>query len=166
MELTEVQAVVDNVASSTKIHLIDLSIRIGLQWIGLMQALSTRTIDPIELLRITAFGASKDAVAETGDRLTDFAKTLNLPFAFEGVSLPDVEEKKDDMLPAPESGELVVLYASQVLRLMLGTPECLENLMGMIRRLNPCLMIVSELAANHNSVAFSHQRLVRLHGEG
>lgn len=84
MELTEVHAVVDNIASSTKIHLIDLSIRIGLQWIGLMQALSTTTIDPIELLRITAFRASKDAVDETGERLTDFAKTLNLPFSFEG----------------------------------------------------------------------------------
>lgn len=156
-ELTQVQAVVDNVASSTKIHLIDLNIRIGLQWIGLMQALSTRTIDPIELLRITAFGASQDAVAETGERLTDFAKTLKLPFAFEGVSSPDVKEIKDDMLPAPESGESVVVLASQVLRSMLETPDCLENLMGMIRRLNPCLMIVSELAAKHNSVAFSHQ---------
>lgn len=42
-------------------------------------------------------------------------------------------------------------------RSMLETPEWLDNLMGMIRRLNPCLMIVSEMAANHNSVAFSHQ---------
>lgn len=99
MKLTEVQAVVDNVASSTKIHLIYLS---------RMQALSTTTIDPIELLRITAFRASKDAADETGERLTDFAKALNLPFSFEGVSLPDVGEMKDDMLPPPQSGESVV----------------------------------------------------------
>lgn len=44
-----------------------------------------------------------------------------------------------------------------MLRSMLERPEWLDNLMGMLRRLNPCLMIVSELAADHNSVAFSHK---------
>ncbi|XP_039067671.1 DELLA protein RGL1-like [Hibiscus syriacus] len=49
-----VQAIIENVASSKKVHFIDMAIRSGARCISLMQALATRDEPRIELLKTTA----------------------------------------------------------------------------------------------------------------
>nr|POF23700.1 scarecrow-like protein 18 [Quercus suber] len=63
-----IQAIVENVAEARKIHIIDSSIRSGVQWTIFMQALTTRSECPLELLKITAVGiTSKHLIEETAE---------------------------------------------------------------------------------------------------
>nr|XP_027124248.1 scarecrow-like protein 23 [Coffea arabica] len=73
-QFAAMQAVIDNVKSATKIHLVDLHIRSGVQWTVLMQALVERDDRPA--LRITAVGTmNKQRMEETGKRLISFAQS-------------------------------------------------------------------------------------------
>ncbi|XP_011042260.1 PREDICTED: DELLA protein RGL1-like [Populus euphratica] len=106
MQLTAIQAIIENVGSARKIHLIDLEIRSGVQWTALMQALADRQ-RRLDHLKITAVGLRGiQKIEETGKRT------------------------------------------------MLSRPACLENLMRVIKNLNPSIMIVGEVEANHNSPTF------------
>ncbi|XP_058077630.1 DELLA protein RGL1-like [Magnolia sinica] len=153
VQFTSIQAIIDNVASAKRVHLIDLSIKIGLQCTILMQALSERSSCPVELLKITAVGTSKDRIAETGKRLTSFAETLNLPFEFKTVVISDMKDLKVDLFEVA-ADEVVAVYAPSVLWTMINWPDCLETLMRVVRGLNPCIMSVIEIEVNCNSTSF------------
>ncbi|XP_068663076.1 DELLA protein RGL1-like [Aristolochia californica] len=156
MQCTQIQAILDTVQTSKKIHLVDMGIRIGVQWTLLMQALAERVTCPVELLKISAVGASAERMARTGKRLTSVAQNLNLPFAFKEVPVSDMKDLKEDMFEV-EAEESVVVYASVVLSLMIVEPESLENTMRVIRSLKPCLMAVTEVEANLNSLSFNNR---------
>jgi hypothetical protein len=53
-----------------------------------------------------------------------------------------------------EDDEAVIIFALLILRTMVSRPSCLENLMTVIRSLNPSMMVVIEVKANHNSPSF------------
>ncbi|KAK9930722.1 hypothetical protein M0R45_027750 [Rubus argutus] len=155
MQFVGIQAVIENVANESRIHLIDLEIRSGVQWTGLMETLAEREECPVELLTITAVGVrGKQKIKETGERLESVAKSLNLPFQFKELIVSDMGDIKDQLFNEVEDDEAVVVYAALVLRTMLPRPRCLENLMRVMRNLNPCLMVVIEVEANHNSPSF------------
>lgn len=81
MQFSGVQAIVENVASKTKIHLINLDIGCGVQCMALMQALAERQEKQVELLKVTAIGLQgKTELEETGKGLVNFAESLNFPF--------------------------------------------------------------------------------------
>ncbi|XP_062143903.1 DELLA protein RGL1-like [Alnus glutinosa] len=148
-----IQAILENIAFERKIHLIDLGIRCGVHWTILMQALAERTPDcPIELLKITAVGSSTD-IEETGKRLASVAESLNLPFSFKSVLLSDMKHVKEELFET-EDDEAVIVLAPLILRIMVSRPSCLENLMTVIKSLNPSMMVVIEIEANHNSPTF------------
>lgn len=149
-----IQAILENIKSDTKIHLVDLRIRSGVQWVILMQALTERVLHPIENLKITAVGTTGgENMEETGKRLANFAKSLNLPFSFNVVLLSDMKDLTTEHFNT-EDGEAVVIYSQTILPSMISRPNCLENLMGVIRKLNPAIMVVIEVEANHNSPSF------------
>ncbi|KAI3460751.1 hypothetical protein Pfo_017414 [Paulownia fortunei] len=151
MQFAGIQAIIENVKTAGKIHLIDLQIRSGIQWTGLMQGLSEC---PIQSLKITAVGtADQRHIEETGKRLLSFAQSLNLPFSFKVVYLTDMRAFKEDLLNI-EADEIVVVYSYMMLRSMISKPDLLENLMRAITRLKPALMVVTEVEANHNSPSF------------
>ncbi|KAF6134742.1 hypothetical protein GIB67_002143 [Kingdonia uniflora] len=149
-----VQSIVENVASAKKVHLIDLGIKTGMAWIILMQALSTRQGCPVELFRVTAVGtSSRKQLEETGKRCTSFAESMNISFSFNVVIVPDMKDLREDMFELGE-GEVVAIYAPFILRTMVSEPGSLESLMRVIRNLKPCVMVLMEIEANHNSPAF------------
>ncbi|KAL5983540.1 hypothetical protein ACLOJK_017627 [Asimina triloba] len=150
---TEIQAIIENMASAKRIHLIDLSIKFGVQWSILMQALAVRSVCPVELLKITAVGTFAERIAETGRQLESFAEMLKLPFVFKAVIVSDMKDIKEDLFEI-EDGEAVGVYASMVLRTMINRPDCLEHVLRVIRKLNPCIMTVTEVEGNHNSCTF------------
>ncbi|KAL5983542.1 hypothetical protein ACLOJK_017629 [Asimina triloba] len=155
-QFTEVQTILEHVASAKRIHLIDLGIRVGMQWSVLMQVLAIRSTCPIELLTITAVGTSEEKIKQTGKRLASFAETLKLPFSFKSVILRDMNDLTEDMFEI-ETGEAVGIYAALVLRTMISRPECLEHLMQVMRKLDPCIMVVTEVEGNHNSPSFANR---------
>ncbi|KAJ8623370.1 hypothetical protein MRB53_031901 [Persea americana] len=153
VQFTEIQAILDNVGSAKRIHMIDLGPGIGIQWTTLIQALATRVGCPFEHLKISAVGTSEENIMKACKWLVSFAKSLNLPFSFEAVIVSDMKDIKEDLFEL-EADEVVGVYAPMTLRTMLARPSCLENLMEVMKNLNPSIMIVTEVEANHNSPLF------------
>lgn len=155
---TCVQALIENVKDAKKIHVIDLEIRKGLQWTILMQALQSRSECPLELLKITGIASgnidtSKQIVEETGKRLKDFAKSLNVPFSFEIVAVSDLLHLREDHFKI-DSEETIAVYSQYALRNKIQQSDQLETIMRVIRTINPIVMVVTEIEANHNSKSF------------
>jgi hypothetical protein len=155
---TCVQALLENVNDAKKIHVIDLEIRKGCQWTILMQALQSRNECPLELLKITAIESgnsdtSKHIVEDTGKRLKDFAQSLNIPFSFDIVIVSDLLNIREDLFKI-DSEETVAVYSQFALRSMIQQPDKLETIMRVIRTINPMVMVVAEIEANHNSKSF------------
>ncbi|XVF32897.1 hypothetical protein REPUB_Repub17cG0122600 [Reevesia pubescens] len=154
MQFTGIQAIIENVASASNIHIIDLQIRSGVQWTGLMQALGERDNRRVELLKITAVGLiGNQKIKESGKRLESVAASLNLPFSFNVVYVEDMKDIKVELFKIG-SDESLAVYCPLVLRTMLSRPSCLENLMRVMKNLNPAIMVVIEVEANHNSPSF------------
>ncbi|KAJ9554987.1 hypothetical protein OSB04_009601 [Centaurea solstitialis] len=155
-QFSAVQALVDGLPGATKVHVIDLSIKNGVQITILMQALLSQTNCPIEHLRVTAIGANskyKQNLELTGERLKSFAESLNLSFSFNVVMVEDMLEFKEDHLELdPE--EALGVYSEYGLWGMLAQEGRLESLMKVLKNANPRVMVVSEAAANLNSPNF------------
>lgn len=149
-----IQAVIDNVAVARKVHIIDLEIRAGTQWSILMQALASRHEYPLEHLKITAIGTKAKPVIEgTGNHLTDFAESMNLPFSFNMVMLTDMMDLSVDLFELDQE-ETVAVYSANFLWTMIAQPSQLDSLMRVISFINPCVLVVNEVEANHNSPLF------------
>ncbi|MCD9641998.1 hypothetical protein HAX54_028584 [Datura stramonium] len=154
MQFAGVQAIVENVRSAKKIHLIDFNIRSGIQWTVLMQALAEKGDSPIELLKITAVGSiEKENFEVTGNTLQSFAKSLGLPFSFDIVFVSDMKDFKKESLSI-KTDETVAVYCNFILRTMIPRPDCLDNLMKVVRNIGPTIIVVGEVEANHNSPSF------------
>ncbi|TKY52453.1 DELLA protein RGL2 [Spatholobus suberectus] len=154
MQFAGAQAIVEHVASQTKIHLINLDIGCGAQCTALMQALAERQERQVELLKITAIGLQgKTELEETGKRLVSFAKSLNLPFLYKVVFVTSIIEIKVEQFDI-EHNEAVAVYSPYMLRTMVSDSDSLEHLMRVMRKIRPTIMIVLELEANHNSPSF------------
>ncbi|XP_050219676.1 scarecrow-like protein 18 [Mercurialis annua] len=149
-----IQAIVENVRDSKRIHVIDLGIRIGVQWTGLMQSLASEFDSDLELLKITAVGTTwKQLIEETGERLKSFAHSINLPFSFNIVMVSDMLNLKEDQFEI-DSDETVVVYCEYILRSLIPLPDRLDSMMKVIRILNPSIMVVVEPEYNSNSPCF------------
>ncbi|XP_057811478.1 DELLA protein RGL2-like [Salvia miltiorrhiza] len=153
-KLVGVQAILDHVERNGTIQIIDLEIRSGVQWIILMQDLASRTEHPVQSLRITAVGTKwRSIIQETGRQLAGFARSLNLEFTFETLMVADFSDLNHALFHA-HADEPVVVYAPYVLANHVGRVEQLDHLMTVMRTLNPCVMILTELEANCNSPTF------------
>lgn len=154
MQFAGVQTIVENVRSAKKIHLIDFNIRSGIQWTVLIQALTEKGDSPIELLKITAVGSTeKENIELTGNTLHSFAKSLGLAFSFDIVFVSDMKDFKKESVNI-KTDETVVVYCTSILRTMLPRPDCLDNLMKVVRSIGPTVIVVGEVEANHNSPSF------------
>ncbi|KAI3918935.1 hypothetical protein MKW98_017383 [Papaver atlanticum] len=156
LEFAGMQAIVENVASASRVHLIDFGIRIGLHVVVLMQALATRHECPIELLKVTAVGTMRQKMKETGKRLESFAKSMNIPFGFKIVLVSNMGDIKKELFDI-EADEAVAVNCSLLLRSMITNADHLETLMTVIKNLNPCIIVVTEFEGKHNSLSFNNR---------
>ncbi|KAK4433873.1 GRAS family protein RAM1 [Sesamum alatum] len=153
-QFSAMQAVIDHVAEATKVHVIDLEIRCGLQSTILMQALAVRHERPVQHLTITAVGTkSKLTIEQTGRRLTTFAESLNLNFSFHIVMVADILELNENLFEL-NADETVAVYAAYTLTYMIAQADRLEHIMTVIKIIRPCVMIVVEIDSNCNSPTF------------
>ncbi|PWA50597.1 Transcription factor GRAS [Artemisia annua] len=154
LHFSGIQAILDQVGTSSKVHLIDIHIRSGIQWTAMMQALADQK-SHIELLKLTAFATSTDVqkVGETGKRLESFAASMNLPFLFKILVLSDISEVDQEQFEVHDD-EVVAVYCHVILRTMVTKPQKLDNLMRAIRTINPSIIVMAEVEANHNSTSF------------
>lgn len=154
VEFAGIQAIIEKLNESRKIQIIDLGIRKGSQWTILMQALESRRECPVEILKITAIGTTmKHLLEQTGERLKSFAESMNIPFSFNIVMVSDMLQLNRDQFELDEE-ETIAVYSKFALRSMIPQPKQLEALMRVIRSLNPIVMVVTEVEANHNAKSF------------
>ncbi|KAI3792200.1 hypothetical protein L2E82_06073 [Cichorium intybus] len=161
-----VQAIVDAVGGAAKVHIIDLSIKQGVQCTILMQALASQPNFPIEHVKLTAVGTKfKEKLEEMGDRLRSFAESINLSFSYNVAMVDDMLDFKEELLELdPE--EALAVYSSYALWGMIGQQDRLESLMKVIKNINPHVMVVSEVAANLNSPNFVNRFIEALFFHG
>ncbi|XP_039172173.1 DELLA protein GAI1 [Eucalyptus grandis] len=72
------------------------------------------------------------------------------------ITAIDMLEPKEDLFYLDED-ESIVVYAQFLLKTMISQPERLESIMKVIKKLNPCVMVVVEVDSNHNSPDFSNR---------
>ncbi|CAH1451837.1 unnamed protein product [Lactuca virosa] len=156
-QISVVDTIIENVKKARKIHVIDLQIRNGMKYIAMLQALATQYNRHLEHVKITAIGTTAESkIKDTGRRLDDFAKSMNIPFTFKIVMVADVLDLNIDLLELNDDEEVAV-YAPVFLSGLIVKPNDLEYLMGVIRKINPCITVIAEIEANHTSPAFSHR---------
>ncbi|CAN1219498.1 DELLA protein GAI [Linum perenne] len=151
-----IQAVVDSVANATRIHIVDFNIKNGEQWTIFMQALISRPEEnPVEHLKITSIGTMyKDMLEETGQRLTEFAEAMALPFSYKVIMVEDLMELKEDMLEIDFEEESVAVLSEHMFSTLISSVEKMDYVMKVIRKMKPCVMVMTEVEANNNSPLF------------
>jgi hypothetical protein len=156
------QAILEAMLEHPKLHIVDLAIRQGLQWPGFIQALAVRRGGPPRLLRITAIGLDVSALQQTGKRLAHFAESLQVPFEYCVVpeSLENLEQGKIRV----EADEILAVNCCSVLHSLLRFKHgVLENVLCTIRALNPVVVSLLEVEANHNAPSFMARFVEALH---
>ncbi|KAL3507966.1 hypothetical protein ACH5RR_033348 [Cinchona calisaya] len=150
-QYTAIQAILDNVAYAKGVHLVDLGIKTGSHW-PMMQALADRHDRALELLKITAVGPSKKRIEEIGKMLSSFAENTNIPFVFK-VVVSEIKNLKEDSFEL-ETDEVLAVHSRFHLGGLLAWPDQLVSLVETIKKLNPCVMVVTEIEANTNTHVF------------
>ncbi|CAN1178829.1 DELLA protein GAIP [Linum perenne] len=170
-----IQAIIDEVSGAKRVHIIDLfSIRSGAQWTILISALANSSHQPIQLLKLTAVGLLFDnndhdhnMIEETGNKLVNFAKMVNVPFSFRAIMVTDLRDLSHDMVlnlheddddVDENDDEVIALYLEYMPRKLIRSPTTeFDTLMKVIKGIDPSIMVVSEIEANHNSPAFAYR---------
>ncbi|GLJ57433.1 hypothetical protein SUGI_1328550 [Cryptomeria japonica] len=157
MQFTSVQAIIDVVGNAKRIHVIDLGMRTGSHWTVLMEYLAHRSVyssfPTLELLKITAVGMNGEELRKSGQRLHELAKSSGIPLTYNSVEIASIEEIKQGLFTV-KSGEALAVYAPIVLRSLLYDPVLLDNILSVMKKLKPRIMVNVEIEAQHNSPSF------------
>ncbi|CAI0626621.1 unnamed protein product [Linum tenue] len=150
-----IQAIVEHLDGTRKIHILDFAVRNGQQWIILMQALASRPKRRrVRRLKITAVATlGQEQIERTGSRLVSYAESVGLPCKFDVVMVSDLAELRRDHIQV-EPDEAVAVLAEYVLHTMTEPMDRLDSLVRVIRSFNPCVMVVGEVEGNMNSPVF------------
>ncbi|KAI0502288.1 hypothetical protein KFK09_017235 [Dendrobium nobile] len=146
--LTANQAILESFNGLDRVHVIDLNLKHGLQWPALIQALALRPGGP-PFIRLTGFGPP--AICEVGRRLADFARSVNVPFAF--TLLDEIQPN----LLRVEPGETVAVNSVLQLHQFLsdpGSPGPIDSVLSWVKELRPRIVTVVEQEADHNRPGF------------
>ncbi|XP_047948752.1 DELLA protein GAI1-like [Salvia hispanica] len=149
---TGVQTILDSVAAAERIHFIDFGPKFGSYWILVMDALARQGV---KQLKISAVFSATDSVEETGNLLTSFAESMNLPFVFKILHLDTWEFKKDHL--QLEAGETVAVFMKFCLMPLSDQPNGIGALLRGIKDLNPLILIVIDVEADINALDFAHR---------
>ncbi|KDP44938.1 hypothetical protein JCGZ_01438 [Jatropha curcas] len=137
------------VAQNAKtLHIVDFGILYGFQWPCLIQRLASRAGGPPKL-RITGIDLPRpgfrpaERVEETGRRLSNYAKTFNVPFEFKAIAQKWDTVKIEDL--KIDRNEVLVVTCFYRLRNLLDETVVVESprsiVLNLIRKMNPDVFI-------------------------
>jgi hypothetical protein len=154
------QALLEVVADYPRVHIVDFNIRQGLQWPAFMQSLALLPQGPPRL-RITAVQTDGATARRTGNRLAEFARSLQVPFEFHVIE-ENLETFHRGMV-CPQADEALAVNCSDILHRVLRKEGKLHSLLCKIRSLRPVVVTVLEADANHNVPSFMARFVQALH---
>ncbi|KAG5574199.1 hypothetical protein H5410_054333 [Solanum commersonii] len=152
------QAILEAFTGCNKVHVIDFSLKQGMQWPALMQALALRPGGP-PAFRLTGIGPPQpdntDALQQVGWKLAQLAETIGVEFEFRGFvanSLADLDATILDIRPSET--EAVAINSVFELHRLLSRPGAIEKVLNSIKQINPKIVTLVEQEANHNAGVF------------
>lgn len=152
------QAILEAFAGANRVHVIDFSLKQGMQWPALMQALALRPGGP-PTFRLTGIGPPQpdntDALQQVGWKLAQLAETIGVEFEFRGFvanSLADVDASILELRPSDV--EAVAVNSVFELHRLLSRPGAIDKVMNSIKAMKPKIITVVEQEANHNGGVF------------
>nr|AYH92446.1 DELLA transcription factor 2 [Salvia miltiorrhiza] len=152
------QAILEAFAGANRVHVIDFSLRQGMQWPALMQALALRPGGP-PAFRLTGIGPpqpdNSDALQQVGWKLAQLAETIGVEFEFRGFVTNSLADLDADMLEIRGGDEETVAVNSVFeLHQLLARPGAIEKVLDSVKAMRPKIVTVVEQEANHNGSAF------------
>ncbi|KAG6392715.1 hypothetical protein SASPL_146939 [Salvia splendens] len=153
------QAILEAFAGANRVHVIDFSLRQGMQWPALMQALALRPGGP-PAFRLTGIGPpqpdNSDALQQVGWKLAQLAETIGVEFEFRGFVTNSLADLDAEMLEirAGDEEETVAVNSVFELHQLLARPGAVEKVLDSIKAMRPKIVTVVEQEANHNGGAF------------
>lgn len=152
------QAILEAFAGASRVHVIDFSLKQGMQWPALMKALAVRPEGP-PAFRLTGIGPPQpdntDTLQQVGWKLAQLAEAIGVEFEFRGFvanSLADLDANMLNIRPADV--EAVAVNSVFELHRLLSRPGAVEKVLDSIRAMNPKIVTVVEQEANHNDDVF------------
>lgn len=152
------QAILEAFAGASRVHVIDFSLKEGMQWPALMQALALRPGGP-PAFRLTGVGPPQpdntDALQQVGWKLAQLAETIGVEFEFRGFvtnSLADLDAKMLDIRPS--NVETVAVNSVFELHRLLARPGAIDKVLDSIKAMRPKIVTVVEQEADHNGDVF------------
>lgn len=152
------QAILEAFTNCNKVHVVDFSLKQGMQWPALMQALALRPGGP-PAFRLTGIGPPQpdntDALQQVGWKLAQLAETIGVEFEFRGFvanSLADLDASILDIRPSET--EAVAVNSVFELHRLLSRTGAIEKVLNSIKQMNPKIVTIVEQEANHNAGVF------------
>ncbi|MCO5558105.1 hypothetical protein L7F22_011682 [Adiantum nelumboides] len=163
------QSILKAAEGATRLHIIDYGIFYGFQWPCLINALAEREEGPPTLV-ITGIEFpqpginSAEGLEDIGRRLSEYAKTYNVPFEYHAIAASHWEDVDPISHTSGDGQEVVVVNCMHRLRHVFDesaagshdySASCpRQKLLEKMCKLNPDLFVVAVVNASHNSPFF------------
>nr|UNN46420.1 repressor of GA [Panax ginseng] len=161
------QAILEAFSGINQVHVIDFSLKQGMQWPALIQALALRPGGPPKF-RLTGIGPPQtdntDALQQVGYKLAQLARTIGVEFEFRGFVANSLADLNPSMLDIrPSEVEAVAVNSVFELHRLLARPGAVEKVLDSIKVMKPKILIVVEQESNHNGPVFMDRFTEALH---
>lgn len=159
------QAILEAFVNKTKVHVIDFSMKQGMQWPALLQALALRP-GGAPTFRLTGIGPpshdNTDHLQEVGWKLAQLAESINVEFEFRGFVANSLADLDASMFHIRER-ETVAVNSIFELHQLLARPGGIEKVLSVVKELKPEIFTIVEQEANHNGPVFMDRFTESLH---
>ncbi|KAL5697344.1 DELLA protein gai1 [Ranunculus cassubicifolius] len=161
------QAILEAFEGRDHVHVIDFSMKQGIQWPALIQALALRPGGP-PTFRLTAIGPpqadNSDSLQQVGWRLAQLAETVHIEFEYRGFVANSLADIDADMLNLrPSDVEAVAVNSVFELHRLLARPGAIEKVLNSIKAMKPKIVTIVEQEASHNGPVFLDRFTESLH---
>ncbi|XP_060183520.1 DELLA protein GAI-like [Lycium barbarum] len=150
------QAILEAFTNCNKVHVVDFSLKQGMQWPALIQALALRPGGP-PAFRLTGIGPPQpnntDALQQVGWKLAQLAETIGVEFEFRGFVANSLADLDVSILDIRET-EAVAVNSVFELHRLLSKPGMIEKVLNLVKKMNPKIVTIVEQEANHNASVF------------
>ncbi|KAK6931602.1 Transcriptional factor DELLA, N-terminal [Dillenia turbinata] len=150
------QAILEAFANKKRVHVIDFSMKQGMQWPALMQALALRPGGPPSF-RLTGIGPPQpddsDQLQQVGWKLAQLAETIHVEFKYRGFVANSLADLEPSMLNLSDDEAIAVNSVFELHRL-LARPGAIQKVLGSVKEMKPEIFTIVEQEANHNGPVF------------